>query len=360
MSPIGERDLQVRLEQENLLRRIVNSIRETLDLNDILTTTVAEVCSLLETDRVMIYKFHFDRSGQVIAEFIRNSRLPSLLGLNFPADDIPPYAREMFVKFRVRSVVNVYTRQIGQTPLDYAEEKVLGEIQYRSVDPCHVEYLTAMGVKSSLVIPIFHQEQLWGLLVSHHSEARVFSEDNIEAVQMVVDQLSVAIAQSNILSQTQSIAQKEALVNHVATLLHSMPTIELQPALEEAVAALSGSGGRLCIRDCAFHFNNNIVESLAECLKAEEPLVKVYTSGQQPIIPEIAKYQLMEQYSVWQEHYKLGETDVCAIPDIYKMPLLRNLQVAFRSTKIRSLLMIPLWYRQQLLGYLSIFRDEIV
>jgi light-regulated signal transduction histidine kinase (bacteriophytochrome) len=361
MSPIGERDLQVRLEQENLLRRIVNSIRQTLDLNDILTTTVAEVCSLLETDRVMIYKFHPDSSGQVIAESIRDGRLPSLLGLNFPADDIPPHVREMFVKLRVRSVVNVDTRQIGQSPLHNLEtkEKVSGDTQYRSVDPCHVEYLTAMGVKSSLVTPIFHQEQLWGLLVSHHSEARVFGEGDIEAVQMVVDQLSVAIAQSNILTQTREKAQKEAIVNYVATLLHSMPTIELQPALEEVVAAFGGSGGRLCIRDCAFHFKNRTIESLAKCLNEDEPLVKIYTCGQQPVMSEIAKYQLMEQYSVWQEHYKSGGTDVWAIPDIYKIPLLRNLQVAFRSTKIRSILMIPLWYRQQLLGYLSIFRDEI-
>lgn len=361
MTPTPEDDLQVRLEQENLLRRIVNSIRRTLDLQDILTTTVAEVRSLLGMDRVMIYKFHADASGQVIAESINKHRLPSLLGLNFPADDIPLYAREMFIKARVRSVVNVDTRQIGQSSLRNAEtgETVSSEIYYRAVDPCHIEYLTAMGAKSSLVTPILHQEQLWGLLVSHHSEPRVFGENDMEAVQRVVDQLSVAIAQSNILAQAQARASKEAIINRVSTLLHSMPTIELQPALEEAVAAFDGSGGRLCIRHQAYNFGNNTVKSLADCLGADNLSAKVYTCGQQPVIPDIAKYQLMEQYSVWQEHYKSGEYEIWAITDIYKMPQLRNLQVAFRSTTIRGILMIPLQYRQQLLGYLSIFKDGI-
>jgi light-regulated signal transduction histidine kinase (bacteriophytochrome) len=362
MSPTANDDLQIRLEKENLLRRIVNNIRQTLSLEEILTTTVAEVRSLLGTDRVLIYKFHLDNSGQVIAEAIYNYRLPSILGLNFPADDIPPHARELFIKARVRSVAHVESRQIGHSPLrDLETGKTITEnIRYRPIDPCHLEYLTAMGVTSSLVTPIFHQDKLWGLLVSHDSGSRQFDEDDVEAVQRVVDQLSVAIAQSNILTQAHEKSQREAIVNRIATLLHSMPTVELQPALEAAVTAFGGSGGRLCIRNRAFDVRNNTVRSLAECLELDKPLVKIYTYGCQPIVPEVARYQLMEQYSVWQEHYKKsGEYDTWAISDIYKIPQLRNLQVAFRPTKIRGILMLPLRYRQQLLGYLSIFRDEI-
>ncbi|KYC36946.1 histidine kinase [Scytonema hofmannii PCC 7110] len=362
MPSSAEDNLQVRLEQENLLRRIVNNIRRTLSLEEILTTTVAEVRSLLLIDRVLIYKFHPDSSGQVIAEAIHNYRLPSLLGLNFPADDIPPHARELFIKARVRSVAHVESRQIGHSPLHNLEtgETASGNIRYRPIDPCHLEYLSAMGVTSSLVTPIFHQDQLWGLLVSHDSGFHVFGEDDVEAVQRVVDQLSVAIAQSNILTQAHEKSQREAIVNRVATLLHSMPTVELQPALEAAVTAFGGSGGRLCIRNRAFDVKNNTVRSLAECLESGENFVKIYIYGHQPIVPEIARYQLMEQYSVWQEHYnESGDCDIWVIPDIYKTPQLRNLQVAFRPTKIRSILMLPLQYRQQLLGYLSIFRDEV-
>jgi len=361
MTSNPEENLLLCRDEESLLRRITNRIRRSLELEEIITVTTAEVRSLLKTDRVMIYKFHDDSSGQVIAESIYENRLPSLLGLNFPADDIPLAARELFTKSRVRSVVNVDTQEIGQSHLHDLEngEIISEEIRYRPVDPCHVEYLTAMGVKSSVIAPIIYQDQLWGLLVSHNSEARLISEYELEAVQMVVEQLSVAIAQSTLLTQARKTAEQEAIVNRVANLLHSLPTIVLQPALEAAVAAFNGVGGRLCIRNAAFDVHNGNLTSLTECLIPGNSCIKLYICGQQPVMPEQTIYPLIEQYSVWQEHYKSGNYDVWAISDIYNISGLRSLQVAFQPTKIRGMLMIPLVYRQQLLGYLSIFRNEI-
>lgn len=86
------------LDQEVILHRITNRIRHSLELQEILATTVAEVRSILSTDRVMVYQFHADASGEVIAEAIQDQRLPSLLGLNFPADDIPVHKRELFLR----------------------------------------------------------------------------------------------------------------------------------------------------------------------------------------------------------------------------------------------------------------------
>ncbi|MEM6401644.1 MAG: GAF domain-containing protein, partial [Cyanobacteria bacterium P01_D01_bin.116] len=86
--------------QEGLLHRIANRIRQSLELKEILNTMVAEVRDYLGTDRVKVYQFNPDSSGVVIAESIHNNRLPSLLGLHFPADDIPTYARELFLRAR--------------------------------------------------------------------------------------------------------------------------------------------------------------------------------------------------------------------------------------------------------------------
>ncbi|WP_089129412.1 GAF domain-containing protein [Tolypothrix sp. NIES-4075] len=361
MTSTKEQDLQVSRNQENLLRRITNRIRLTLELQDILIATVGEVRSFLGTDRVMIYKFNVDGSGQVIAESINDRSLPSLLGLNFPADDIPPHARELFIKSRVRSLVNVDEGIIGQSPVcdPQTKEIISSDFRYRPVDPCHVEYLTAMGVQSSLVVPILEEEKLWGLLVSHHSQPLCVGEDELEVLQIVVEQLEIAIAHNTLLTQAHRKAEREAIVSRIATLLHSLPTIVLQPALEAAIVAFGGSGGRLCIRNEAFNYQNRSFRSFAECLIPGSDAVKLYISGKQPAIPEQTIYPLMEQYSLWQEHYKSGNYDIWAISDIYQTPNLRSLQAAFQPTKIRSILMIPLYYRQQLLGYLSIFRDEI-
>lgn len=93
--------------QEGSLHRIANRVRQSLELQEILDATAIEIRDYLGIDRVKVYKFNPSGNGIVIAESIDHHRLPSLLGLNFPADDIPPYAKELFLKARQRSVVDI-------------------------------------------------------------------------------------------------------------------------------------------------------------------------------------------------------------------------------------------------------------
>ncbi|MEO1377962.1 MAG: GAF domain-containing protein [Cyanobacteria bacterium J06635_10] len=348
------------INPENFLRYIRNRIRQALDFEEIIALTVTELRLFLGTDRVMMYKFHPDASGQVIAESTNSHYLPSLLGLNFPADDIPASAREQYIKSRVRSVINVDTRQVGQSKLAnlYNREFLDDDINYRSVEPCHLEYLNAMGVKRSLVVPIVDRDELWGLLVFHHSKPYIFTNLEIDVVQVVADDLTVAIAQHDFLSQANEKALRDTVINRVANRLHSLPTIEFQSALQEVVKAFSGTGARLCILDKVLSDENGALWSFTKSLEASGDYVETYTYGKQPIIADPA-YPLMEQSVVWQEHYKSKKYDVWAISDIYQTPQLQNLQSSFQPTKIRGILMIPLDHRQQLLGYMTIFRDEV-
>jgi len=192
------------LKQEILLNRITNRIRNSLELQEILTTTAREIRSFLGSDRVKVYRFEVDGSGEVIAESTNGDNLPSLLGLRFPAGDIPNSAREMFLKARQRVIVDVELKHQTINRLDCPETgKTLAveDITYCPVDPCHAEYLKAMGARSSLTVPILHQNQLWGLLACHHSQPKRFSDRELKMVQLLVDQLSIAIAQSFLLSQ---------------------------------------------------------------------------------------------------------------------------------------------------------------
>lgn len=109
-------DLKQRLDREVLLQRITQRIRSSLDLQEILDATTTETRLVLGVDRVKIYRFNPDQSGTVIAESVEGKRLPSLLGLTFPADDIPPEARKRFITQRVRSIVSVRDRSIGVSP----------------------------------------------------------------------------------------------------------------------------------------------------------------------------------------------------------------------------------------------------
>ncbi|HEY9750987.1 MAG TPA: GAF domain-containing protein [Allocoleopsis sp.] len=381
------------LSQGTLLNRMTNRIRQSLELPEILSATVAEMRSFLRTDRVKIYRFHADGSGEVIAESIYQERLPSLLGLNFPADDIPLEAREMFVKARQRSIVDVTTQQISFTRLsspETAADLAVVELLQRPVDPCHIEYLTAMGVESSLVVPILHQQQLWGLLVSHHSKPKAFADADLQIVQMVADQVSIAIAQSTLLSQAREQARREAIINQISTLLHAPLNIQeiLQIVLKRVVQSVGGSGGRLFLLTTESTASRNL-----------------YTYGKQPGLSKDEQPQILEDNHCWQQlmanpsiamptlptgtpeplppaqvgeaiaasiassfHEINGEArpivyqaipSIRAINDLQEEPDLASLQTTFAQAQIRSLLIMPLRYGQQSLGCLSVFRDEI-
>jgi GAF domain-containing protein len=376
---------QVSLTQDILLHRIASRVRQSLELQEILLATVAEVRSFLDTDRVKIYQFQPDGHGLVIAESIQEGRLPPLLGLNFPADDIPPYARELFVRARQRNVVDLTTHEIGISPLDCPETgEPLNQqdIRYRPVDPCHVEYLTAMGVKSSVVVPIvlqsketgkdslapFVSAQLWGLLVSHHSEPRMVTEQELQFIQSVVDQVAIAISQSILLNQVREQARQEAIINQVTEQLYTNPTVDLKAALKEMVAGFQGSGGRLYL------------------LQNSDKEAEIYTIGMQPTQLDSGEGRPIEEHRLWQKYlysttenvktwsvnwmravYALtpppdelmNDSNLWAIADLYKEPLFRSIAPCFQTTQIRGLLIVPLVYSSIVVGCLTIFRNEV-
>ncbi|MBD1909096.1 MULTISPECIES: PAS domain-containing protein [unclassified Leptolyngbya] len=355
MNSFHQVKLQPQSQQEALLNRIVSRIRRSLQLQDILQTTVAEIRDFLHIDRVKIYYFYPDEHGEVIAESIDGERLPSLLGLHFPADDIPPHARELFVAARQRSIVDLSQQVLGISLPNASRvgDTSEGDIRFRPVDPCHVEYLRAMGVQSSVVVPILQQERLWGLLVAHHSEPRAVSDSELDFLQSVVDQVEVAIAQSLLLIQVQEQAQCEQTVNQIATMLHSCQGDRFQKALEATVAALQGSGGRLFLQPLDGH-----------------PAKAPYTWGEQPQTAKWCKERHLEEHYLWQDLMQSAAaaslsqqssqpSKLWAITDLYKNPQFRTLVSCFQSTAIRSVLILPLSQEQRVIGCLTIFRNTV-
>lgn len=367
---------------ELLLHRMIDRIRQSLELPEILTTTVAEVRAFLGTDRVKVYQFYPDGSGEVVAEAIHHQRLPSLLGHSFPAEDIPTEARELFLNVRQRSIVDVEAQKIGSSSL---VDGTVGDLRFRSVDPCHAEYLLAMGVRSSLVVPILDRQHLWGLLVSHHGTPRHVTEHELQVVQLIADQVSVAIAQSNLLTQTRLRARQEATINQIASLLHATSEMQVQAALEQTIMALHGSGGRLYIAAQNSHYPAQLITCGNQPVireesngrredrkdKSKRPLEDTLVAALVPHAPALSSLPpgsypltILEQHPHWQTWLEMEEPSetggqVWAIADIYRAVMPSDLAMACLSIQVRGLLIVRLQYRQQLLGYLTIFRSPV-
>lgn len=132
--------------------------------------------AVLQYDRVMIYRFAEDGSGQVISE-ARRAMLESFLGQHFPASDIPQQARRLYLLNPIRVVSNAAGTRIPIVPtLDgKGEELDMSHAHLRSVSPIHCEYLRNMGVAASMSISIIVDGALWGLVACHHYSPRSLS-----------------------------------------------------------------------------------------------------------------------------------------------------------------------------------------
>jgi light-regulated signal transduction histidine kinase (bacteriophytochrome) len=133
-----------------------------------------QVRQLTGYDRVMVYRFRHDGAGEVIAES-RADDLEPYVGLRYPASDIPPQARALYLRNRLRVIPDVDYAPVPILPPAREDGAPLDLSQHalRSVSPIHIEYLRNMGVAASMSISIIAGGRLWGLIACHHREPRL-------------------------------------------------------------------------------------------------------------------------------------------------------------------------------------------
>ncbi len=159
---------------QNLLGQTVRRIGDAPGLSVLADAAARGVRELTGYDRVMVYRFDPDGHGQVIAES-RDPRLDALLGHRYPATDIPQRARQLYVRQRVRVLVDVHYRPSPLVPVltpPAGTELDMSLCALRSMSPLHLQYLKNMGVTATLVVSIVVGGRLWGLIAAHHHTPR--------------------------------------------------------------------------------------------------------------------------------------------------------------------------------------------
>ncbi|MFM7572909.1 MAG: GAF domain-containing protein [Snowella sp.] len=182
-------------QQEILSAEIALRIRAFLNLEDIYQAIVTEVRQFLATDRVIVYQFNPDMSGQIVAESVISPWEPSL---------------------HAQVIDNCLRDNQG---IAYQQGKVfsVSDIYDANLTECHVELLADFQVRANLVVPILlphtigQTNPLWGLLIAHEcSGPRRWKTDDIEFLQRLSVQLAIAIQQSVAYEQLQNeLAQRK-------------------------------------------------------------------------------------------------------------------------------------------------------
>ncbi len=175
--------LQQQVKRERLVNAIQERIRSSLNVEEVMTMAVEEICQFLSTDRTVIYRFNPDWSGFIAVESVSVGTMP-ILGI----DINDPCFRERYVSVyeqgHVRAIDNIYTAGLSE---------------------CHVNLLSELDIKANLVVPILQGEKLWGLLIAHHCRSqRHWNSSEIESLKHISVQLAIAIQQSTLFEQAQT------------------------------------------------------------------------------------------------------------------------------------------------------------
>ena len=158
------------------VQRSVARLQEARTLDRFADTLAEEVRALTGLDRTMVYRFHPDFHGEVVAEARREDLAP-LLGLHYPASDIPRQVREMFGHVWVRPLVDAGAAPVEMEPL--ADPRTgapldMSLASLRGASVMYTEYLANMGVTATLVMPLLKDGELWGLVACHHHAPKRF------------------------------------------------------------------------------------------------------------------------------------------------------------------------------------------
>lgn len=176
----SETQLQALARRQGLINRISTQIRDSLELKPLLQTTVETVRSQLITDRVVVYRFKPDWTGEVIVEDC-DLHWRSALG-ELGVDNCFPEGRaDYYAQGNVRKISDIY---------------------HGGLDACHLQYLEKLQVRANLIVPILLKNQLWGLLIAHECRApRQWTVEEVELLRALADQVGLAIGQADLYQQ---------------------------------------------------------------------------------------------------------------------------------------------------------------
>ncbi|MEI6002178.1 GAF domain-containing protein [Paraburkholderia bengalensis] len=178
-----------------LVRTFTNRLQEVQSVADLTALAAHEVQRITGYGRTLVYNFDDDGNGHVIAEAL-DEAYPSYMDQRFPASDIPPQARALYLRNRIRLIADAdyapsplvpALNPVTQTPTD------LTYASLRSVSPLHVQYMKNMGTWSSMSMSIVVRGKLWGLISCHHASARVPPFEVRTACEHIAQVLSLQV-----------------------------------------------------------------------------------------------------------------------------------------------------------------------
>jgi two-component system, chemotaxis family, sensor kinase Cph1 len=177
------------------IKYITSRIKQANSVDTIAQAAADELRRFTGFDRVLIYRFDAQWNGTVIGQ-AKTEDMSDLLGLRFPASDVPKQARDLYYKnpyrlipareyepVRLLPVINPITRRFTD----------LTSCNLRSVAGVHLEYMGNMGISASMSLPLIIDGKLWGLISCHHKTPKYPGYQERTAMELLSSLIAVQL-----------------------------------------------------------------------------------------------------------------------------------------------------------------------
>ncbi len=172
---------QLQIQRSKALNRVIQTIRNSLDLETVFATATAEFVQLLQADCVGIMQYLPDQQiWQNVSDYHVDVNAPSLLGTTVPD-------RGNAIADRLKQLETI---RIGHHTPD------TGLLRRE---------LTDKTAGSWLIVPLQVDRALWGSLDLLRDASLPWQESDVQLVGNVVDQLAIAIQQAELHHQVQQL-----------------------------------------------------------------------------------------------------------------------------------------------------------
>ena len=305
----------VAAQQARRLNKITSNIRQSLNVEDILQTSVEELKDLLQSDRAVVYQFDDNWKGTFVAEAV-SSRFPATLGSEiydpcFAQNYVRPY-----MKGRIKATNN---------------------IQEAGLTECHLKQLEPYKVRANLVAPIVATGKLHGLLIAHQcSGPREWTEIEIDLIRQVSTQVGYALDQALLLQQQRKAAEQARLFSEISSQIRQSlnPEQIIETTVKESLALMQTD--RVVIYRFDEDWNGQII---AEAVKPNWVKI-IELESEVPCFP-----------ADYVEPYRKGR--IQAIEDVSQANLSTCHREQLEKWQVKANVVVPILLNQQLYGLLG-------
>jgi methyl-accepting chemotaxis protein PixJ len=194
-------------EREQMVARVIDKIRKSLDINTIFKTATQQVRDLLNAERTVVYRFEPDWSGEFVAESVASnwtSLLAEQLENPLLRENVSECSAKILGGGRAR-VADTYLQQTqGGMYAKGANFRVVNDIYQAGFSPCYIDILEQYQARAYVIVPIVQGEKLWGLLAAYqNSGPRAWEEGEVKVLTQIGTQLGVALQQAQYQKQLQ-------------------------------------------------------------------------------------------------------------------------------------------------------------